>query len=109
MINFNGEIWRVLLVSPNHPQLQREDGSWTIGACDNNIKTIYVSDNLDLFMQKKVLSHELTHAAMFSYNVILTLEQEELLADLIATYGKEIVCKANSFFTRIKENGEAFC
>lgn len=109
MINFNGEIWRVLLVSPNHPQLQRDDGSWTIGACNDNTKTIYISDNLDLFMQRKVLSHELTHAAMFSYNVSLTLEQEELLADLIATYGREIVCKANSFFNRIKENGEAFC
>lgn len=109
MINFNGEVWRVLLVSPNHPMLQREDGSWTIGACDDNVKTIYISDDLDLFMQRKVLSHELTHAAMFSYNVILTLEQEELLADLIATYGREIVCKANSFFNRIKENGGAFC
>jgi len=38
-------------------------------------------------MIKKVLCHELTHAAMFSYNVELTLDQEELFADLIATYG----------------------
>jgi hypothetical protein len=34
-----------------------------------------------------VLSHELTHAAMFSYNIDLSYEQEELFADLIATYG----------------------
>ena len=102
MINFNGDVWRVLLVSPNHPQLQREDGSWTIGACDNNIKTIYVSDNLDLFMQKKVLSHELTHAAMFSYNIDLSLEQEELLADLVATYGEEVIDATDSMFKKIK-------
>jgi len=36
---------------------------------------------------KKVLCHELTHAAMFSYGIELSIEQEELLADLIATYG----------------------
>lgn len=38
-------------------------------------------------MMKKVLSHEITHAAMFSYNISLSMEQEELLADLVATYG----------------------
>lgn len=109
MINFNGEDWRVCLVSSNHPQLQRHDGSWTIGACDDYMKTIYIIEGLDDYMFRKVLSHELTHAAMFSYNVDLTLEQEELFADLIATYGREIVCKANLFFKRINENREAFC
>ena len=109
MISFNGESWRVLLVSPDHPQLQRANGSWSIGACDNNLKTIYINENLNAFMQKKVLSHELTHAAMFSYNIVLSLDQEELFADLIATYGQEIVCKANLFSKRIKENREAFC
>lgn len=38
-------------------------------------------------MLKKILCHEITHAAMFSYNVDLSIEQEELVADLIATYG----------------------
>ena len=73
------------------------------------MKTIYIIEGLDDYMFRKVLSHELTHAAMFSYNVDLTLEQEELFADLIATYGREIVCKANLFFKRINENKEAFC
>lgn len=109
MINFNGEDWRVCLVSPEHPELQRYDGSWTIGACNDFTKTVYILEDLDDFMFRKVLSHELTHAAMFSYNVELSLEQEELFADLIATYGREIVCKANLFFKRIKENREAFC
>jgi hypothetical protein len=60
-------------------------------------------------MFKKVLSHELTHAAMFSYGIQMSLEQEEIFADLIATYGREIICKTNSFLTRIKENRETFC
>ena len=56
---------------------------------------------------KKVLCHEIAHAAMFSYNVELSLDQEELLADLIATYGQEIVYKTNKIFQRIRENRES--
>lgn len=104
MININGEDWRVCLVSESHPALIRSDGSWSIGACDDYLKTIYIYEELDYLMMKKVLSHELTHAAMFSYNIELSYDQEELLADLIATYGQEIICKTNSFFNRIKEN-----
>ena len=44
-----------------------------------------------MLLLKKVLCHEVVHAAMFSYNVELTLEQEELVADLIATYGSEVI------------------
>ena len=40
---------------------------------------------------------------MFSYNINLTIEQEEVLADLIATYGQEIVHITNLVFKRIKE------
>ena len=41
---------------------------------------------------------------MFSYDIELSLEQEELLADLVATYGAEIIYKTNSIFKRLKEN-----
>ena len=102
MFNINGYDWKVKLVSPNHPQLQRSDGLWTIGSCNNNLRTIYISDMLDEQMLWKVLCHEITHAAMFSYGVKLTLEQEELLADLLATYGNEIISVTNKIFNKIK-------
>lgn len=102
MININGETWTVKLVSPDHPMMQRVDGSWTIGACDDKTKTIYISEHLDEYKFKKVLCHEITHAAIFSYNVMLTLEQEELVADLIATYGQEIIDITNLIFHRLK-------
>lgn len=38
---------------------------------------------------------------MFSYKVDLSLEQEEIIADLIATYGKEIIDVTNKIFNRI--------
>lgn len=39
---------------------------------------------------------------MFSYNVFLTPEQEELLADLIATYGEEIIYITNKIFKKLR-------
>ena len=39
---------------------------------------------------------------MFSYNVELSLEQEEILADIIATYGEEIIHITNTLFDKIK-------
>lgn len=105
MVKINGETWRVFLVSPNHPMLLRPNGQHTLGACNDPAKGIYIVEGLDEFKFKKVLCHELTHAAMYSYNVDLTIEQEELLADLIATFGQEIIRETNRIFIRIKRDG----
>lgn len=99
----NGERWRVFLVSPFHPALKRSDGNYTLGCCDDITKTIYITDDIKDNYLKKVLSHELTHAAMFSYNIDLDYEQEEIIADIIATYGAEITHMANELFIRLKQ------
>lgn len=83
--------------------LQRSDGTFTIGACDDDSKGIYINEELSPLRLKKVLCHELTHAAIFSYGVDLDFYQEELLADLIATYGSEIINKTNEIFCRLRE------
>lgn len=103
MLNINGIEWKVVLVPPNHPILQRDNGYWTLGACSNDTKTIYISDTLSNEKLKKVLCHEITHASMFSYQITLTLDQEELLADLLASYGAEIVEKTNKIFRIIQK------
>ena len=103
MFTINGKHWRVVLCSVHHPMLIRSDGSLSIGACDDASKTIYLNQNLKGDLLKKVLCHELTHAAMFSYNVELTLEQEEMLAELITTYGEEIIDITNTIFYKLKE------
>ena len=101
MFTINGIEWTIKMVSINHPKLQRSDGSWSVGACDSVLQTIYIRADLQGEKLKKVLCHEITHAAMFSYNVDLTIDQEELLADLIATYGQEIIYITNKIFTRM--------
>lgn len=102
MLNINGVSWRVLLVPPISSSLARSDGSYASGVCDNDTKCIYINQNLSSSMMKRVLCHEVTHAAMFSYETELTVEQEELLSDLIATYGEEIISKTNEIFKRLK-------
>lgn len=74
-----------------------------VRATSDESKTIYINENLSSTRMRKVLCHEITHAAMFSYNVELNIQQEELLADLIATYGQEIIDITNKIFTRMKE------
>lgn len=105
MFNINGEAWDIVLVPPFHPELFRSDGSVTLGSCDDITKTIYIDNALDGYLMKKVLAHEITHAAMFSYNVNLEVIQEELLADLIATHGQEIINITNKLFRQMRKEG----
>jgi hypothetical protein len=101
MFNINGIDWEIKFTSPNHPKLYKYNGTFALGSCDNLTHTIYISENVPMNKLRKVLCHEVTHAAMFSYRVELDLSQEELIADLIATYGSEIISVTNRIFSRI--------
>lgn len=103
VFTINGERWDVVYVPFYHYKLEKSDGQFSVGACDDIDKRIYLSEELQGRFLKKVLCHEITHAAMFSYNVDLTYDEEELVADLIATYGEEVVDITDSIFKRIKE------
>lgn len=102
MFKINGYQWRIKFVPPKDQMLYRDDGSLTIGMCDLETQTIYIDINLRDQKLKKVLCHELVHAAMFSYRIKLTIDQEELIADIIASYGEEIINMTNTLFNKIK-------
>ena len=102
MFLINNVYWKLAFVTPNYPLLRRLNGEFTIGACDNLTRTIYINEFLQGDLLKKVLCHEIVHAAMFSYNVDLTIEQEQLVADLISTYGEEIVYITNKIFNKLR-------
>ena len=101
MFIINGIYWKLAFVSPDFPLLRRKNGEFTIGACDNLTRTIYINKYLEGNLLKKVLCHEITHAAMFSYNVDLSIEQQQLVADLISTYGEEIIYITNKIFSKL--------
>ena len=102
MFLINNVYWKLAFVNPTFPLLQRINGDYSIGACDNLTRTIYINQNLQGDLLRKVLCHQITHAAMFSYNIDLSYDQEELIADLIATYGEEIIQVTNQVFEKIK-------
>lgn len=52
---------------PTYPALLMNYDRFTLGCCDNVTKTIFIADGLDEGKFYKVLGHEVTHAAMFSY------------------------------------------
>lgn len=103
MITINGEEWRIKFCSPTHPALRKYNGDYTIGSCDDKTKTIYICHLVEGTLLKKVLCHEITHAVLFSYNITLGAYQEEILADLLATYGREIIDMTEYTFYNINE------
>lgn len=84
--------------------LKRTNGEYSVGCCNSFDKTIYLSSALNGEFLKKVLTHEISHAALFSYNVVLPLILEEEVADLIATYGHEITSLSDRVYNIIKKD-----
>ena len=102
----NDVIWQVRIVPPTYSALLLSSGNFTLGCCDNNLFTIFIADGLNEVKFRKVLCHEIIHAAMYSYQINLTLDQEELLADIFSTYGNEIIAVTNKVFRKIKKQGQ---
>ena len=96
-MRINGEDWTFCLVPPGDPALCTSLNC-ALGVCDDNNKTIYILNNLTREKMRKVLCHEIVHAAMFSYNINLDWWTEEIVADIIATYGDEITNKTDYVF-----------
>ena len=99
----NGKTWYIRLVQSNSHMLMRSDRSYTVGMCDRETQTIYVSDALHGRFLRKVLLHEICHSAMFSYGIDMSVDQEELFCDLLSTYGDEIIAITDSVFKALSE------
>lgn len=78
------------------------NGDFAIGACNDSTKTIYINNELYGEEFEMVLCHELVHAAMFAYDITLGYDEEELIAEIIATFGEEIIDLTDELFERIR-------
>lgn len=103
MYVMNGKVWQIKYVSPYSDMLRRSDGSVTVGMCDRNTNTIYVADNLQGQFLRKVLLHEVTHSAIFSYGIDMSVDQEEMLCDFLATFSDEIISVVDNVFRSLSE------
>ena len=102
MFTINGERWWVVLVAPADVALLMPNGNFALGACNDSTKTIYISNELHGEAFEQVLCHELVHASMFAYDVMLEHDEEELIAEIIATFGEEIIDITDIMFERIR-------
>ena len=98
----NGVSWRIRLVSPAHPMLLTPHNTHALGVCDKITQTIYIDKTLNSYMIKKVISHEIVHAIMFSYKIDLSYEEEELIANFVSEYGDEILRHTKIIYNGIK-------
>ena len=57
MFLINNIYWKLAFVSPDFPLLMRLNGEYSVGACDNLTRTIYISNALHGSFLKKVLCH----------------------------------------------------
>lgn len=98
----NGILWTVKMVNSNSPLLMRSNRTMTVGMCDRSTHEICISDRLQGAFLRKVLIHEVCHSAMLSYDINMSVEQEELFCDLVATYGDEIFAIVDNLFMTLK-------
>lgn len=102
MFIINGEQWWILLVDPYDDALLMPSGGQAVGACSDANKTIYINNQLYGEEFETVLCHELVHAAMFAYDVVLTHDEEELIAEIISIFGEEIIDLTDILFDKIR-------
>lgn len=87
----NNQEWKLMFVKPSSRQLMRSDGSITLGMADNNLKTVFVNDRMNDYMTDKVICHELTHVFAFEFDYSMDIETEEIVADFMSLYGRNII------------------
>lgn len=87
----NNQEWKLRFVKPNSKELMRSDGSITLGMTDNNVKTVFVNNRLNDYMTDKVICHELTHVFAFEFDYYMDIETEEIVADFMSLYGRNII------------------
>ncbi len=103
MIVINGIVWDIVFVNPNSEKLRRSDGSITVGMTENSddFHTVYLSDTLHGQFLRRVLCHELVHCFMFSYSIHISIDEEEYIADWVATYGTELISILDDLMSNI--------
>lgn len=103
MFKINNKTWEIVKISRQNPMLMRSDGSRTVGMTDRGTKTIYLADDLRGKFLDRVLCHELCHAFCLSYNVYMDIDTEEIVADFLATYGREVFEIADRLLIELME------
>lgn len=91
----NGHTWLLQFVRPSSSHLLRSDLTRTIGVSDNNLKTVFIADNLSDYMLDRVICHELVHVFSFENNCSYDIQTEEVIAEFLSLFGRDIIYLAD--------------
>ena len=97
----NGSLWKIVYCNPSSQNLMRSDNTYTLGVCDNPQKTIFLSDRLSGKLLDKVICHELTHVYCFEFNYAMDIQTEEIVADFMSLFGRDIIYLADEIMDKI--------
>lgn len=105
----NGIVWQVVVVPPNSGLLVDRLGTLTVAVTDPMVHTIYMSSELRGQFRRKVLTHELCHCALVSYNLLDDIHRavrpsdwivaEEWVCNLLANYGVDIFSNVSNILS----------
>lgn len=97
----NNHDWKLKPVPANSELLKNSLGLYTLGVCDNNLKTIFIADNLPEHRFSKVLCHELVHTFSFENDCSYDIQTEEIIADFLSLFGRDIIYLADDIMSKI--------
>ena len=103
MFTINGIVWNLRLVEPHSTMLMRSDNTYTFGMTDRNTQCIYISNRINGSFFDRVLCHDLFNAFCISYNLTMDIQTEEIVADFLATYGREVFALADEMISGFME------
>ena len=99
----NNNLWALQFASQNSEELRRSDNVYTLGVTDNNTKTVTIAYGMSDYMTNKVLCHELVHVYSFENNCNIDIQTEEIIADFMSLYGRDIIYIADSIISNVME------
>lgn len=100
-VNVNGINWKIIDVPGNFSELKRSDNVFVLGVTDNSMHRVYIASGLSNALYTKVLTHELCHVFCFSYDLCMDIQTEEIVADFVATYGRDIIDIADNVLSNL--------
>lgn len=103
----NDYVWDIRWAPPTSPYLIDRTNTLRLATTDPAEHSIFLSTVLSGDLLRRVLTHELGHATMISYDLIPSIRQfvdrpnwvkaEEWICNFIADYGVEVLSIANEF------------